>query len=78
MCVNLTRAPSPVARPGGTHGESREAGERASDVEGGLEMDQGTEKCSGREMDEYIDTGRMKQCETRREKVKQRRGNVFE
>lgn len=56
----------------------REPRLRRGGREGGLEMDQGTEKCSGREMDEYIDTGRMKQCETRRGKVKQRKGNVFE
>lgn len=49
MCVNLTRAPSPVARPGGTHSESREEGERAPDEAwktggGVLEMDQDTER----------------------------------
>lgn len=42
-------------------------------------MDQDTEKkLSSGEMDDYIDTGKMKLRKTWREKLKQRKENVFE
>lgn len=47
-------------------------GQGVEDRSAFLEMDQDTErKLSGGEMDEYIDTGKMKLCKTWREKLKQ-------